>query len=280
MHRSGTSVLTRGLQGLGVYLGDDFLNPQADNPTGYWENKNIFDLNERLLKALGLNWESTSPIEDADWGRREVQDLGDEAATCLLTHFLRYPLWGFKDPRTIRVLPFWRAVFQRLGVDDQYVVAIRNPLSVASSLLKRQGIAPATSHMLWLVYVVPFLHEIAEKPFVVTDYDLLLDNPRRQLERVRSALRIPFREADAAELDQFSRQFVDPGLRHGYFSPYDFDAIPVVSPLAREAYLRLYESATDQPGLDAHEFWSAWKRLGKAVEAMITDGTRPMCESR
>ena len=115
MHRSGTSVLTRGLQGLGVHLGDDFVDTQPDNPTGYWENKGIVDLNERLLDVFGLNWESISLIHDAQWKGSEVQALRTEAAAYLQTHFLRHPLWGFKDPRTIRLLPFWRQCFKTSG---------------------------------------------------------------------------------------------------------------------------------------------------------------------
>ena len=68
MHRSGTSALTRGLQMLGVYLGNDFLSPQPDNPTGYWEDRKICELNERLLAAFGLKWEDVALIDDARWG--------------------------------------------------------------------------------------------------------------------------------------------------------------------------------------------------------------------
>jgi hypothetical protein len=271
MHRSGTSVLTRGLQGLGVFLGDDFLSPQPDNPTGYWENNGILDLNERLLTVLGLNWESISLIDDSQWQIPEVQALSTEAAAFLRAHFLCHPLWGFKDPRTVRLLPFWRATFERIGVDDQYVIAIRTPLAVATSLLKRQSMAPATSHMLSLVYIVPYLHEIAERPFVVTDYDLFLADPQGQLERIGRSLKIPFSETQASEVEFFSRDFVDQGLRHDYFSRYDFDTISEVSPLIREAYLRLYELATDQRPIEVKEFWIAWKRLREAVEALVAD---------
>ena len=65
MHRSGTSVLTRGLQALGVFLGDEFLSSRPDNPTGYWEDRIIVGLNERLLGLFGLNWESISLIQGA-----------------------------------------------------------------------------------------------------------------------------------------------------------------------------------------------------------------------
>jgi LPS sulfotransferase NodH len=269
MHRSGTSVLTRGLQGLGISLGADFLGAQPDNPTGYWENNGIVDLNERLLRVLGLNWESISLIEDAQWRRSEVQALSTEAASYLQSHFLQYPLWGFKDPRTIRLLPFWRAVFEQAGVDDQYVVAIRTPLGVATSLLRRQNIAPARSHLLSLVYLLPTLHEIAGKPFVVTDYDLFVADPRAQLARIAGALKIPMDETNPAEIEQFSRDFLDPGLRHSYFSRHDFDTIPEISPLIREAYLWLHQLATDQLAPDAPEFWGRWKHLREGLEALL-----------
>ena len=171
------------------------------------------DLNERLLAAMGLTWQSVSLIEDSQWQTRRVQDLAAEAATYLKAHFMSRTLWGFKDPRTVRLLPFWRAVFQHVGVDDRYVIAIRNPLSVASSLRKRDGLSTATSHMLWLLYVVPFLHEIAEKPFVVTDYDLLLANPREQLARIGRALKIPHRQTNDADLVALCSQEAHCGSR-------------------------------------------------------------------
>lgn len=269
MHRSGTSVLTRGLQELGVCLGDDFLGIQPDNPTGYWEDKGIVDLNERLLAAFGLNWESISLIQDTQWEMPEVRALGAEAAAYLQAHFLDYGLWGFKDPRTIRLLPFWRAVLQRLEVDDRYVVAIRNPLAVAASLLKRQSMAPATSHMLSLVYLLPYLHEIAARPFVTVDYDRFVADPGGQLGRVVDGLKIPLRATAAAKIEHFSRHFLDPGLRHDHFSPFDFDTIPEISPLIREAYLWLHQVATDELAPDASEFWNAWNRLREAGEALI-----------
>ena len=79
MHRSGTSALTRGLQMLGVYLGNDFLNPQPDNPTGYWEDRTICDINERLLAVFGLKWEDVALIDDTRWHEPEVEALRAEA---------------------------------------------------------------------------------------------------------------------------------------------------------------------------------------------------------
>ena len=108
MHRSGTSAIARGLGALSVYLGNDFLDAQPENPTGYWEDKGIVALNERLLGALGLKWDDTSAIDRRAFERRRVRALRRDAIRYLNRTFTSTPLWGFKDPRTIRVLPFWQ----------------------------------------------------------------------------------------------------------------------------------------------------------------------------
>src|SRR3984885_5325404 len=178
MHRSGTSAIARGLQMLGVYLGNDFLCAKPDNPTGYWEDGKIYEINERLLAVLGLKWESIELIDDARWNGPEVEALLVEAVEYLGSQFVSHPLWGFKDPRTIRLLPFWHSVLQRLNADECYLVTIRNPRSVAASLFQRQGMDAITARMLWLSYVVPYLNKIADRLFIVTDYDLVLADPR------------------------------------------------------------------------------------------------------
>jgi O-antigen biosynthesis protein len=90
MHRSGTSALARGLQMLGVYLGSDFLSPQPDNPTGYWEDRNIYELNERLLAVFGLKWEDVALIDDARWDTPEVKTLRAEAVEYLRSQFVSH----------------------------------------------------------------------------------------------------------------------------------------------------------------------------------------------
>ena len=266
MHRSGTSLLTRGLQSLGIFLGDDFLKSQPDNPTGYWEDRVIVGLNQRLLETFGLQWESISLIEDAQWQSPAAEGLRREAIEHLQLHFRSHSLWGFKDPRTVRLLPFWRSVLQRLDIDDRYVIAIRNPLSVAASLWNRQSISPTTSHLMSLVYLVPYLDEIAARPLAVVDYDLLVANPREQLERIRRALDLPL--GDPAQVEHFATGFLDPSLRHAHAGPEEFDVIAHVSPLIREAYLRLYQLATDRAEASS-DFWAAWRRIRQALEALI-----------
>jgi len=269
MHRSGTSALARGLQMLGVYLGNDFLSPKPDNPTGYWEDRNIYELNERLLAVLGLKWEDVALIDDVRWHQPEVEALRSEAVGYLESRFVSHSLWGFKDPRTIRLLPFWQSVLRRLDADEYYLVVIRNPRSVAISLLQRHGMDALTAHLLWLVYVVPYLNEIANKLFVVTDYDLVMADPGQQLERIARGLKIPLNDSSKAGIAQFASDFLDPNLRHSFFNESDFETTPNLRPLSREAYLWLRRLATDRIGTDSPKFWSAWAGSRQAVRDLI-----------
>jgi hypothetical protein len=269
MHRSGTSALARGLQMLGVYLGNDFISPKPDNPTGYWEDRNIYEINERLLAVFGLKWEEVALIDDARWDAPGVEALRTEAVAYLRSQFVSHSLWGFKDPRTIRLLPFWRSVLRSLDVDECYLLVIRNPRSVANSLMRRHGMDAVTAHLLWLVYVVPNLSMIANRPFVVADYDLVMANPRQELERIAQGLKISLTDTSRAGIDQFVSDFLDPNLRHSFFKVSDFELDLNLPPLTREAYLWLRSLATDRTANDSPQFWEAWERSRKAVQRLI-----------
>jgi hypothetical protein len=262
-HRSGTSLLTRGLKTLGIYLGDDFVDTQFDNPTGYWEDRSIQAINERVLKTLGLKWESVVFLKDSQWEDPEIEAIRLEAIEYIRDNFVAHPLWGFKDPRTLRLYPFWSPVFQRLELEDAYVVVIRNPLSIAESLIARQPdvFDAATAHGLWLVHMVPYLSRIAQKPFVVTDYDLLMHDPRGQLERIGRALEIPTTDSSSVEIEDFVTKFIDPELRHSQFGRLDRDFVPHLSLLVQKAYLSLRRLATDRVEPDRSQFWSDWRQI-------------------
>jgi len=257
MHRSGTSAIARGLAALGVYLGDDFLDAQPENPTGYWEDKGIVELNERVLKALRLRWDDVERIERGRFSGWRMWRLRREAIDYLRRHFTTHALWGFKDPRTIRLLPFWRRTLGDAGVDDAYLLAIRNPASVAASLFARQQMDVETAQRLWLAHVVPFLEDLRGRPIAVVDYDLFMSDPRAQLERIARKLRIPVPESAAGEIERFASEFLNEGLRHTLFSPDEIDASTPLGRQTRDAYgLLLALAAGEREPDDA--FWSQW----------------------
>jgi hypothetical protein len=270
MHRSGTSAIARGLKALSVYLGDNLLDGQPDNPTGYWEDKTVVEINQRALEVLGLKWDDVSPIEYEQFEHYRIRLLRIKAAHYLKSAFTSQALWGFKDPRTIRLLPLWLRALRDCDAEDAYVVAIRNPLSVAASLFRRQEIKAPKAHRLWLVHTVPFLHELREKPFVVVDYDLLMLEPRLQLERIARKLSLPsLDETRSREIDHFAAYFLNENLRHSLLSPNEFVTTTGEGQLARAAYLLLYDLATDRVEPGAPSFWSAWEKVQRDLETLL-----------
>jgi hypothetical protein len=120
--------------------------------------------------------------------------------------------------------------------------------------------------------MVPYLNKLAGRRFVVADYDLLMEQPQAQLERIARALDIGLDEDTRREVRHFAGNFLDSRLRHSFFSELDFD--PTQGPLARQAYLWLRQLATDQMPNDSPAFWSAWEHSQRAVEGLLRERSR------
>jgi len=161
------------------------------------------------------------------------------------------------------MFPFWREVFQALGLDVRYVMAIRNLISVARSraqLNPRRG-AQEKSDLEWLVNVVPYFRAVQERPFVVVDYDLVMADALRQLERIATTLDLPRTATTKASVQEYANQFLDPSLRHTRFTDADLAQNPRLNPITREAYRWLYRLATDSVDPHSPEIWQAWEQI-------------------
>lgn len=189
MHRTGTSLTMAALEALDVDIGQHLLPPGPDNETGYWEDAAILDLNDRLMAALGKTWSSVAPIAEADWAQESVVTLRCEAAALLRQRFAGSQLWGFKNPRCIRLLPFWQQVLRDVGASAKYVVTFRNPESVAASLAFRNHFTRGKSYFLWLGHYVPYLDRLLREPCLFVDYDRFMDAPREAVARMAGFVR-------------------------------------------------------------------------------------------
>lgn len=261
--RSGTSTITRGLQALGVELGDRLKAPTEKNPTGFFEDRDLLRIAKRVRSELGLRAESVSLIDPGQWGSPALEALTSEAEDTIRRRFGRYPLWGFKYAQTLRMLPFWESVMARTGVKLAFVLAARNPLSVARSRSKLdplRGLQEKTD-LEWLVNVVPYFRRLAGYPFVVVEYDLLMEDPRAQLTRMATALDIPMNEASRRGIEEFASEFLKPGMRHTRFVDADLEREPRLNPLTRDAYRWLRRLATDEISADDAALWQDWARL-------------------
>src|ERR1019366_5453403 len=100
MHRSGTSVLTRVVNLLGLPLCHrDELHTAPDNPTGHWESVSLTAFNDPLLKALGGRHDAPPHVDDGWEKRQGVANLYSEAAA-VFSRVYATKTWVWKDPRT------------------------------------------------------------------------------------------------------------------------------------------------------------------------------------
>ena len=111
MHRSGTSAITRGLQALGVNLGQRLLPSQPENPKGFWEDIDINALNIELQAALGQYWHSFGNMGQELADRSRWEPFVDRAKKLLQEKMVETEIFGVKDPRMCRLLPFWQSIF-------------------------------------------------------------------------------------------------------------------------------------------------------------------------
>ena len=252
MHRSGTSATARSLQALGVDLGDNLLEPlKDDNEKGFWEDLDLSAINLALLKALGDDWDKLTPIPSEDLKRLATSELAVRARDVLKAKLGRTGLFGMKDPRLARLMPFWQTVFKGLGFEGlggkvSYVIACRNPISVVRSLAKRNDFNAVKGYVLWLSYVVPSLMETEGLHRIVVDYDRLMEAPTRELARIAHHIGQPF-SSESAEVKAYCSQFLEERLRHTRFTLDDIALDDMAPPLVSDMYRWLLALAADQP---------------------------------
>ena len=193
MHRSGTSMVMRLLNCLGVYLGADetLMKPSpVDNPAGYWEVQAIADLNDDLLKTLGGTWENPPPTP-IGWSQRpEFQPFYERAQT-LLAPYAEHERWGWKDPRLMLTLEFWRSVVP----DLKLILCLRNPLEVARSMSADRPMRHLQFEQalnLWLRYHEQLLQSVNPSDLIITHYESYRYDSAAELRRMMALLNLPF----------------------------------------------------------------------------------------
>jgi tetratricopeptide (TPR) repeat protein len=159
MHRCGTSCVAGMLAAGGLASAGDAIR-NWDNARGHHENLDAVRLNEAVLAHSGGHWLS-QPAE-IRW-----TDAHAAARDRLLTAELggRAPL--LKDPRTLLVLPFWRASrvpFHVIGI-------VRHPLSVARSLESWRGMPLAEGIALWTVHNRVLADDRARHATLIVDFE-------------------------------------------------------------------------------------------------------------
>lgn len=252
MHRSGTSVITRGLSVMGVDLGSRLMPPfEGNNAKGFFEDLDIYNLNIEMLHSLRSDWHFLTPIQSADVDTLRKNGYLQRAVELLQEKTAVAKVFGFKDPRATKLLPFWKEVFAQLQIKVGYVLVVRHPLSVCESLAKRDGFENEKSHILWLGHTIGGLVDTANENCAMVDYDRLMQTPEIELAKIASVLQLQINEA---EFEKFKVEFLDQRLRHTVYQLEDLMLNETVPPLTREVYKEVLKITIDNTSLENEEF--------------------------
>lgn len=201
MHRSGTTLLARQLEDLGVAMGK-------------WQGKNTSEAmffrhrNQLLFSLTHAGWDTPKSflraLDNPEWRRAFARVAACDLGTIRTLDFLPPKtlaritpapnrFWGFKDPRTSLTLPVWRDIFP----DAKIINIVRDGNAVASSLYERSKkwlqdglplslvtLDPAIGLSLWAEYVLTvhkYCMSLPQDHYHEIRYEKLLRAPEAEL---------------------------------------------------------------------------------------------------
>lgn len=267
MHRSGTSAITRALNYLGIYIGEeeDMWPPGEDNPAGFWEYKDIVDLSESILRSMNYSWDAGVPLPDHWIENPDLKQFEPELDK-IINGFSSKAYWGWKDPRTCLLFPLWNKVLERRDIEIKVVLPIRNPIDIARSLKKRDGIPLDAALGVWYNYTLSALVGSKEKQRIIVQYDQLIENYDEELIKIIGGLKLRGLTDVHSVSNQLSK-FIDPSLRHSASTLQDFQKLPNATREMVSLYEMCIEASRDASLLDDPVFQarieSMYDELGK-----------------
>lgn len=172
MHRSGTSMVAGVCHFLGIMMGEDLVvGNTKEQPGGYYEDRDIMMINERMLSNAGGGW---SHPPDSNQLLDAGEQMAEEIKSLIKDRDSKYPIWGWKDPRTCLTLP---AYMPHLA-QPVFVVVKRDKESVVDSLDKRErkNMNPEKAAGLYDHYHSALIRHLQGQSYIIIYYEDFLRN--------------------------------------------------------------------------------------------------------
>lgn len=187
MSRSGTSAVTGLFVASGYSPGDeaDLMRPNSGNPAGYYENLNVYRVNEDILAELGTNWFDPPAESTLLEVRSRVQERLRGVFEALVKQAAGFPL-ALKDPRIAVLMALWAPI-----IDGRLhpVLVVRDPVEVARSLQARDGTPMALGLAAWELHMTALLRSLAGATVTVAPYRVVLGSGEQARSVVEDATR-------------------------------------------------------------------------------------------
>ncbi|KQC09757.1 MAG: hypothetical protein APR62_13385 [Smithella sp. SDB] len=217
MHRSGTSAFAGVLSMLGINFGSNLMPPAFDNEKGYFENIDIYNVNETILSSLGSSWDSLFALPSQWWLNTNLNIYKDEIRDILRQEFESSEIFGVKDPRLSWLFPLWREILDSLNIEYHIIIPVRNPLEVAMSLAKRNNFSLEKGTLLWTSYNLEAEQQTRKYPRLILSYNKLLECPKDVVKFIADKLKINYPWDSLTAMSDIDN-FLEPTLRHHDFN--------------------------------------------------------------
>jgi len=222
-----------------------------DNAKGFWEEHEIYSFNRALLARIGTDWDKLAPIDANILTGPDFLRERQIAIKILSKKLSDNNVFAFKDPRTTILTSFWRQVCKELGLDDQYIITLRNPLDSALSLNKRNNMVLQHGILLWAKYMFNAVTHTQGKNRIFVSYDQMLEKPDVELRRIANAFNLVIPPQYEDELDDYRNEFLDFGMRNNQVEKKDLKNSELAPGFILKFYTALCKLATKTDNYEA-----------------------------
>ena len=209
MHRTGTSMVARLLNMMGIYFAPEGVEMPAHptNPKGFWERKDVNELCIQLLRSAKCEWYRVSNFTIDKIPNEALEEFREKARQIILRLDAHRP-WFLKDPRLCLLAPLWLELLEA----PVCLFVHRAPLEVARSLETRDGFPLSFGLALWERYNVAALNATRGRRRVQVNHADLMADPVRAVRQLQEKLQELGVRGLRAPSDQEIRAFIDPSL--------------------------------------------------------------------
>jgi len=213
MHRSGSSLVARGLECCEVTLGQSLMPGQPDNPKGFFEDTRVSSLNERILTIMDYQW-SLIGTEPKVLHKNELKDLTKKATSLLKSKVGESESdlsVGIKDPRLCRLAEFWFSICEEVSLPYNVIFLVRDHNEVSQSLYKRNNIPFEAGYALWLDYLFVATKQLRNTEMLFIQLDSFCESIDTHTHAIADFLG---NKVDLTELNTYIEEFYDERMLH------------------------------------------------------------------
>lgn len=195
MARSGTAALTRVLSLSGAALPPGMIGAAKANRRGFWEPRQASYLNERILRRHhSTSADPTLRLYEEPADRRDIAEIH-----AYLTALPQADVYVIKDLQITPIAGLWFEAARIAGYNVGSVIAVRHPQEVINSVTAMMPIVkPELAAALWLKNSLLAERYTRGLPRAFVEYSYLLEDWRREVKRIATALDIELNPDDTA----------------------------------------------------------------------------------